>query len=39
MLQKNSIECQILYGSQVGTKHVIPRIDMVATDTKWPFDF
>lgn len=37
--KKNSIECQILCGSQVGTKHLIPRIDMVPTDTKWPFDF
>lgn len=37
--KKNSIECEILCGSQVGTKHLIPRIDMVPTDTKWPFDF
>lgn len=37
--KKNSIECQILCGSQVGTKHLIPRIDMVPTDTKWPFEF
>ncbi|XP_074323022.1 uncharacterized protein LOC141659971 [Apium graveolens] len=37
--KKNSIECQILCGSQVGTKHLIPRIDMVPTDTNWPFEF
>lgn len=38
-MQKNSIECQILCGSQVGRKHLIPRIDMVPTDTNWPFEF
>ncbi|XP_074352666.1 uncharacterized protein LOC141691811 [Apium graveolens] len=37
--KKNSIECQILCGSQVGTKHLIPRIDMVPTDRIWPFEF
>ncbi|XP_074327785.1 uncharacterized protein LOC141665699 [Apium graveolens] len=37
--KKNSIECQILYGSQVGTKHLIPRIHMVPIDTNWPFEF
>ena len=35
----NSIECEILCGSHVGRKHLIPRIDMIPTDTKWPFDF
>lgn len=37
--KKNSIECEILCGSQVGTRHLIPRIDMVPSDTKWPFEF
>ncbi|XP_074356564.1 uncharacterized protein LOC141696304 [Apium graveolens] len=37
--KKNSIECQILCGSQVGMKHLIPRIDMVPTNTNWPFEF
>ncbi|XP_074351611.1 uncharacterized protein LOC141690735 [Apium graveolens] len=32
-------ECEILCGSNVGSKHLIPRIDMVPTDTKWPFEF
>lgn len=36
---KNSVECQILTGSHVGTKHLIPRIEMQPTDTKWPFVF
>ncbi|XP_074342691.1 uncharacterized protein LOC141680334 [Apium graveolens] len=37
--KKNSVECEILCGSNVGSKHLIPRIDMVPTDTKWPFEF
>lgn len=37
--KKNSIECEIITGAHVGTKHLIPRIDMVPTDTIWPFDF
>lgn len=36
---KNSVECQILTGSHVGTKHLIPRIEMELTDTNWPFVF
>lgn len=36
---KNSVECEILTGSHVGTKHLIPRIEMQPTDTKWPFVF
>lgn len=36
---KNSVECQILTGSHVGTKHLIPRIEMEPTDTNWPFLF
>lgn len=32
--KKNSIEYKILCGSNVGSKHLIPRIDMVPTDTK-----
>lgn len=36
---KNSILCEILCGSQVGSLHIIPRIEMVPTDTKWPFEF
>lgn len=35
----NSIICDILTGSQVGTTHIIPRIEMEPTDTKWPFEF
>ncbi|XP_074352942.1 uncharacterized protein LOC141692101 [Apium graveolens] len=35
----NSIVCNILTGSQVGTTHIIPRIEMEPTDTKWPFEF
>nr|XP_017245517.1 PREDICTED: ATP-dependent DNA helicase PIF1-like [Daucus carota subsp. sativus] len=37
--KKNSIECQIITGTHKGTKHLIPRIDMIPTDTIWPFDF
>lgn len=29
---KNSVECEILTGSHVGTKHLIPRIEMQPTD-------
>lgn len=36
---KNSVECQILTGSHVGTKHLIPRIEMEPTDSNWPFVF
>lgn len=36
---KNNIICQILCGSQAGSLHIIPRIEMMPTDTKWPFDF
>lgn len=36
---KNSIICEILCGSQAGTMHIIPRIELLPTDTKWPFDF
>ncbi|XP_074352042.1 uncharacterized protein LOC141691202 [Apium graveolens] len=35
----NSIICEVLTGSQVGTIHIIPRIEMVPTDTAWPFEF
>ncbi|XP_074328000.1 uncharacterized protein LOC141665912 [Apium graveolens] len=38
-LKKNSIECEILCGSHVGTKHLIPRIEMIQSDTNWPFEF
>ncbi|XP_063936175.1 uncharacterized protein LOC108225973 [Daucus carota subsp. sativus] len=37
--KKNSIECEILCGSQMGTRHLIPRIDMIPSDTNLPFDF
>ncbi|XP_074336465.1 uncharacterized protein LOC141673609 [Apium graveolens] len=37
--KKNSIECEILCGSHVGSKHLIPRIEMIPTDTSWPFEF
>ncbi|XP_017233206.1 uncharacterized protein LOC108207255 [Daucus carota subsp. sativus] len=37
--KKNSIECEITCGSHVGTKHLIPRIEMIPTETPWPFDF
>ncbi|XP_074327972.1 uncharacterized protein LOC141665887 [Apium graveolens] len=37
--KKNSVEYEILCGSNVGSKYLIPRIDMVPTDTKWPFEF
>ncbi|XP_074323963.1 uncharacterized protein LOC141660881 [Apium graveolens] len=37
--RKNSIECEILCGSHVGTKHLIPRIEMIPSDTNWPFEF
>ncbi|XP_074328001.1 uncharacterized protein LOC141665913 [Apium graveolens] len=36
--RKNSIECEILCGSHVGTKHIIPRIEMIPSDTNWPFE-
>ncbi|XP_074377064.1 uncharacterized protein LOC141718584 [Apium graveolens] len=35
----NSIICEVHTGSQVGTIHIIPGIEMVATDTTWPFEF
>ncbi|XP_074355751.1 uncharacterized protein LOC141695403 [Apium graveolens] len=35
----NNIECEILCGSHVGTKHLIPRIEMIPSDTNWPFEF
>ncbi|XP_074365252.1 uncharacterized protein LOC141706381 [Apium graveolens] len=35
----NSIVCVILTGSQVGTTHIIPRIEMEPSDTQWPFEF
>ncbi|XP_074351859.1 uncharacterized protein LOC141691008 [Apium graveolens] len=31
--RKNSIECEILCGSHVGTKHLIPRNEMIPSDT------
>ncbi|XP_074346355.1 uncharacterized protein LOC141685132 [Apium graveolens] len=37
--RKNNIECEILCGSHVGTKHLIPRIEMIPSDTNWPFEF
>ncbi|XP_074338490.1 uncharacterized protein LOC141676661 [Apium graveolens] len=37
--RKNSIECEILCGSHVGMKHLIPRIEMIPSDTNWPFEF
>ncbi|XP_074336932.1 uncharacterized protein LOC141674107 [Apium graveolens] len=37
--KKNSIECEILCGSHVGSKHLILRIEMIPTDTNWPFQF
>ncbi|XP_074351619.1 uncharacterized protein LOC141690743 [Apium graveolens] len=37
--RKNSIECEILCGSHVGTKHLIPRIEMIPSDTNWSFKF
>ncbi|WOG92307.1 hypothetical protein DCAR_0311570 [Daucus carota subsp. sativus] len=37
--KKNSIECEIMCGSHIGTKHLIPRIEMIPTETPWPFDF
>ncbi|XP_074374304.1 uncharacterized protein LOC141714699 [Apium graveolens] len=36
--RKNNIECEILCGSHVGTKHLIPRIEMIPSDTDWPFE-
>lgn len=30
---KSSVECEILTGSHVGTKYLIPRIDMQSTNT------
>ncbi|XP_074356075.1 uncharacterized protein LOC141695753 [Apium graveolens] len=38
-IPKNSIECEILCGSHVGTKHLIPRIEVIPSDTNWPFEF
>ncbi|XP_074374062.1 uncharacterized protein LOC141714442 [Apium graveolens] len=35
----NSIVCDILTGSQVGTTHIIPRIEMEPSNTQWPFEF
>lgn len=36
---KNSIFCEILCGSEVGSLHIIPSIEMLPTDSQWPFDF
>ncbi|XP_074327994.1 uncharacterized protein LOC141665907 [Apium graveolens] len=33
--RKNSIECEILCGSHVGNKHIIPRIEMIPSDINW----
>ncbi|XP_074327665.1 uncharacterized protein LOC141665579 [Apium graveolens] len=38
-IRKNSIEYEILCGSHVGTNHLIPGIEMVPSDTNWPFKF
>lgn len=35
----NSILCEIITCSQVRTLHIIPRIEMEPSDTKWPFEF
>lgn len=35
----NSILCDILTGSQVGSTHIIPRIEMEPSDTNWTFQF
>lgn len=35
----NNIVCDILTGAQVGSTHIIPRIEMQPSDTKWPFQF
>ncbi|XP_074323778.1 uncharacterized protein LOC141660689 [Apium graveolens] len=37
--KKNSIECEILCGSHVGSKHLIPRTEMIPTNTSWSFEF
>ncbi|XP_074327997.1 uncharacterized protein LOC141665909 [Apium graveolens] len=37
--RKNSIECEIWCGSYVGTKHSIPRIEIIPSDTNWHFEF
>ncbi|XP_074336449.1 uncharacterized protein LOC141673595 [Apium graveolens] len=37
--KKNSIECEVLCGSHAGSKHLIPRTEMISTDTSWPFEF
>lgn len=37
--KKNSLECEIMCGSHIGKKHLIPRIEMVPTETPWPSDF
>ncbi|WOH01414.1 hypothetical protein DCAR_0520798 [Daucus carota subsp. sativus] len=37
--KKNTIECEIMSGSHAGKKHLIPRIEMIPTETPWPFDF
>lgn len=38
-LMPNSIVCEILCGSQVGTTHIIPRIEMEPSDSKYPIEF
>ncbi|WOH00444.1 hypothetical protein DCAR_0519804 [Daucus carota subsp. sativus] len=35
----NGTRMMILCGSQMGTRHLIPRIDMIPSDTNLPFDF
>lgn len=35
----NSIQCEILCGSQAGTTHIIPRIEMEPSDSKFPVEF
>lgn len=37
--RKNSIECEILCGTDVGRRNLIPRINMIPTDTAWPIGF
>lgn len=34
---KQCVECEVISGAFVGTKHFIPRMELCPTDTKLPF--
>lgn len=36
---EHTVQCEVLSGNNVGSIHLIPRMDMCPTDTKLPFHF